>query len=126
MKRKQVWRYYCEHCGKGGCSASHMRDHEDCCTANPNRFCNLHVHTGEDQPSIPELIAALTSCGENWKNGMNKLREVSHNCPVCILSALRQSGRGIEIESCLDEGFDYKRELKAFWDDLEEWREATH
>lgn len=70
MRRVKVWRYYCEYCGKGGCSGGHMKRHEERCTLNPNRVCGFHnsKNSGtwyeealieEDQVSIERLRAYL-------------------------------------------------------------------
>lgn len=94
MKRKQVWRYYCEFCKKSGCSGGHIRHHEEHCTANPDRKCGFHEHEwweGGPQPAMADLIAAINS-GHDWDEGMKALREVAENCPACILAAIKQSG----------------------------------
>ena len=129
MKKKKVWRYYCEFCKKSGCNASHMKRHEAGCTANPNRVCGLCHAAGLSQKPINDLIAAL---GNGDKVGVETLRELADNCPTCMLAAIRQSGlqHGSDGESLpdgtgyYDPGlhveFDYRSELADFWKSVNE------
>jgi len=87
MKRKKVWRYYCEHCKKSGCSGGHIRSHEIHCTNNPTRICGMCKLARLDQLPIAELISALDS-GD--KKGVNNLRVLADGCPACMLAAIRQ------------------------------------
>ena len=82
MLKKQVWRYYCEHCKKSGCSGYHIKKHEKSCTANPNRVCGM---CGSNLP-VAEFVAAL---GDG--KDLAKIRELADNCPACILAGIRQS-----------------------------------
>lgn len=82
-------RYYCDHCKKGNGSPSAMRRHEAGCTLNPNRVCGMCktlADEGGDDPAPPrdELLRVLDT------EGFSRMREVAHDCPACILSALRQ------------------------------------
>lgn len=124
MKRKQVWRYYCDYCGRSGCAGGHIKRHEASCTANPDRVCGFCAVTGETQASMPDLIAALNSCGEHWAAGMKALREVANACPACTLAAIRQSGiqkkwleEAQEGKETPTLGFDFKSEVASFWAD---------
>lgn len=93
MKRKQVWRYYCDFCKKSGCSAYHIRMHGQGCTANPKRVCSFCKLIGNPQHPIAELIAILIGKPENnYKLGLEALTEFVEGCPACILSTIRQSG----------------------------------
>lgn len=114
MKKKKVWRYYCEWCKKSGCSGYWMRKHEQRCTMNPDRkcgFCHLLDHV---QPDIADLLAVLPNPTDHETSGfvndgfayrgyrltlnaaiteaLPRLRELTGNCPACILAALRQKG----------------------------------
>ena len=93
MKKKQVWRYYCDHCGKGGCGGGHIRRHEQTCTANPNRACRM---CGTESPNMEALVSRLTTAQlaidlNPWHGRMKALREATEDCPACILAAIRQS-----------------------------------
>jgi len=111
MLKKQVWRYYCEHCKKSGCSGYHIKKHEKSCTANPNRVCGF---CGNSDP-VSELVSLLGD-GTDLKN----LREHVDNCPACILAAIRQSK--LQYFDADEEGdggfhvdFDFKAEKADWW-----------
>lgn len=108
MRRKQVWRYYCDYCSKGRCQATSIANHELHCTKNPNRQCGMCVIWGEHPtpPSIDVLKSALTK-------GLDSLLETAKNCPACTLAAIRQS------DSTTDEfEWDYRAACEQFWKDL--------
>ena len=121
MRREQRWRYYCDHCGKAGGHAGHMRKHERGCTLNPERVCGIHsFQSDEHQPTMEALRAALVEdlaapppdyANTPWP--IPKLRNVADGCPACILAALRQ---------CADKShwfdFDFKKELDGMWSDV--------
>jgi hypothetical protein len=110
MKKNKVWRYYCDYCKKGSCSGGHMKKHESSCTMNPNRKCKMCDYGGLKQQPIADLINAL---GIGDDNGFKKLSNLTDGCPVCILSAINQSGlqKGQVYDKngkCVDEGFYFK------------------
>lgn len=125
MRKKQVWRYYCDFCKKAGCSAYHIRNHEERCTMNPNRVCGMCRLMEQPQPELSVLIALLPptiikqegDCLDwiAWKSDVDeeaallKLREASGNCPACILATLRQA----KIPVPMVRGFDYSAESKS-------------
>ena len=134
MRKKQVWRYYCDYCKKSGCSGGWIAKHEKHCTMNPDRECGMCKHAaGEEvQPNTDKLIAMLPDPTEyhtafidefglqreEWpglSEAVDKvlpaLRESANNCPVCLLAAFRQ--RGIHLS--LVENFEYKDELASLW-----------
>jgi len=142
MTRKRVWRYYCEHCKKSGGSAYHLREHEKHCTGNPERECRVcqmdraDVDRGEgEQRPMAELLAVLPEPKalwwdpgsklyrnygqyEKWKaeqlaDAMERLRELTQNCPACIFAALRQKGFHTS-----EAGFDYKAEMDEIWKEI--------
>jgi hypothetical protein len=100
MKRKKVWRFYCEHCGKSGCSGGHIASHERHCTMNPDRRCGMcrFVENYDGPEHISILMAALRRDQLEAKeddNGVpivipNHLSEVAEGCPACMLAAIRQ------------------------------------
>ncbi|MGE5512450.1 MAG: hypothetical protein ACM31O_14475 [Bacteroidota bacterium] len=113
MKKVKRWRYYCEYCRKSGCSGGHIARHERGCTANPNRECAMHGFvTTESAPDMPALLAAIEHDAK-----LTKLRAVAHNCPACILAALRQSnvmmvdGEGMPFAP----DFDFRAEREAIF-----------
>jgi len=130
MRKKRVWRYYCEYCGKGGCSAGAMSKHEKHCTMNPNRECRMCEIMGEAQPDMSKLLAMLPT-GESFKKEdgfgsysypgldgavneiMPTLLEITNNCPMCIFSILRQRGL-----LPMYQGFNLNEELKKFWAEI--------
>ena len=116
MRKKKVWRYWCDFCNKGGCGCFQMKIHEKHCTMNPNRQCRIcpYIDLGKTQP-INVLIVAL---GNGDTLGMSNLRRLCGNCPACILSAIRQSGieNKRQIDSILEsDNFIFQEELKSFW-----------
>ena len=117
MIRKRVWRYYCEHCKRSGCSGGHMARHERGCTANPSRVCGFHEAMRATQP---QMAALLDTVKEHYPIDpaamMVALRDAADDCPACILSALRQSG--IQREEDYDGigmQFDFRAEVDKFW-----------
>lgn len=126
MRRKKVWRYYCDFCGKGGCGAGAMTKHEKRCTMNPNRKCGFHdEYIQEPQVSLDELRAILRNADvhslEAEETLLNELLDAAHGCPACVLAAIRQEnatrelGDGIRIS-----GFDYHEEVKRVFSEANE------
>lgn len=132
MRRKQVWRYYCDFCKKSNCSVSAMSVHEKHCTMNPDRICRLCLRVDEVQKPMKELLALLPD-PNSFQSDTNEfpfydeellqkaieavmptLREATNNCPNCILAALRQKG----IPVLMATSFSYKNEMTAFWLDI--------
>ena len=115
MRREKKWRYYCDFCKKSGGSGGHMKKHEKHCTMNPDRVCSMCEYIGmSEQKPIAELVAVVPnwedyaveeedwvnhstyiSLNSKWEPAINeavkKLRELTCDCPACILAALRQS-----------------------------------
>ena len=130
MKTKRVNRYYCDYCKKSGCSAGHMRRHEERCTMNPERTCRVCKLVEAEQKPMAELLAVLpvrqqfpdlededgcTVISEAFVSAVNDalpvLRDVAENCPACVLAALRQAGAYLPAVS----GFNFTEEMKAVW-----------
>jgi hypothetical protein len=119
MRQKKVWRYYCDHCNKGGCVKAAMLKHERHCIRNPERTCRMCALGGGYQELMPVLKAALVEGGDN------KLREVASGCPVCMLAAIVQTGPyDADPETGWYEGpnFDYRTESRAYLDRVNELR----
>ncbi len=134
MRKKQIWRFYCEHCKKSGGSSYYMHRHEERCTLNPTRICGMCKTMDNEQPELSKLIALLPN-PDNYRvqreeEGFNfeslvgldeavikvlpSLRDMSANCPACILAALRQARIPIPLVS----DFNFTEECKAFWAEL--------
>lgn len=95
MKKRMTWRFSCDFCGKASCSGGHIARHERHCTKNPNRVCRMCARVGEQQPAISALMDSvewgpMAGFDDVDELRIGKLRAVSHNCPACILAALRQ------------------------------------
>lgn len=110
MKRKRVWRYYCEFCDKSGCHAGYLKKHERHCTNNPDRECGKCKIAGLNTKPVEELVEIL---GNGDTKNVEKLRDATSGCPACMLAAIRQSGlqRGFEHpdgEFSVD--FDFEKE----------------
>jgi len=103
MKRKKVWRYYCDFCGKGGCSKPHMARHEKHCTKNPDRVCGMCDFLGLAQRPLGEILAEIPAppTKDELHGGcvsfnepevhIAPFRDATEGCPACILAAIRQS-----------------------------------
>lgn len=120
MRRVKMWRYYCEFCGKGGCSGGHIKRHEQNCTLNPDRHCGICEYAENEQKSLGTLLFALAhdifkNAEDNYTNiKIDNLKEEADYCPACILFALRQY--------CLDKDmhasqfdFAYENMKNEFW-----------
>lgn len=139
MKKVLRWRYYCEFCKKAGNSAFHMSQHEAGCTLNPDRKCRMCNFVGAVQESIGALTALLPDpkAFEDKYEGTDivcfkglevavaaalpALREITNDCPACIMAALRQ--KGIPVPCA--EGFNFTKECKSIFDDVNEERHAA-
>jgi hypothetical protein len=135
MRAVKRWRYYCDHCKKVSGQRSAMEQHESSCTLNPQRTCKLcaFLNGGNGTP-LPEMLARLPDPAQHMRTipadewGMEEdqviddealraathaalpaLRELTEDCPVCILAALRQ--RGIPVPLVTE--FNFTNEMKA-------------
>ena len=109
MIRKKVWRYYCEFCGKSGCSGGHMKAHESRCTMNPNRICGTCSLIGNKQEEMSVLVSAI---GAGDSKGVEELRRVSDGCHACMLASIRQAGLVGTVDP---KDFDYSSARDDFW-----------
>lgn len=106
MNRKQVWRYYCDFCGKGRCQAASIINHEKHCTKNPNRECGMCALAEHSTPLMVNLRFALIK-------GIDSLLREAKNCPACTLAAIRQSDATSD-----DYEWSYIDACEQFWKDL--------
>lgn len=113
MKVKKVNRYYCDFCKKANCSSVSISRHEKHCTMNPKRECRMCKILKNKTVPMKKLLQ-ITPTTNATKELLEPLRGLVDNCPACILAALRQSG-------CTDYTlFDYKKEVEAFWAEVNE------
>lgn len=148
MKKKMVWRYWCDFCRKGGCSAFAARSHELHCTLNPKRECRICKNAGTTNKGLKYLIVLARNDLEELKSldeelqpastpeeVVNRMMDAAEYCPMCVFAAIRQSGMNKYVT---DEGtlrvvreplpFDLKKELEKFWKEQNEYdyqREAS-
>ena len=115
VKLKKV--YYCTYCKKYSLRKDVMIRHENGCTMNPNRHCKLCETAGELN-DIPELIAKYKKIyfqknhprtSEEEGTILKDIKEDTGNCPNCVLTIIRLSHLQLS-------NFDYKEELKKFWE----------
>ena len=140
MRKKRVWRYYCDYCGKGSCSAGAMKQHEAHCTMNPYRTCRVcALMSGEKEappspmkkmlavlPPVEAIteISPLTGCRIVGEKGhdvlqtvIERLEEAADGCPACMLAALRQKGYLDFLPGSL---FDYDKRMKTVFAEVNE------
>ncbi len=116
MRSVKKWRHYCDFCGKAKMVKPTMVKHELGCTLNPARVCGICRLAENEQASMEALKAALVEDNGNMK----RLREVASNCPVCMLAAIRQYNKNTDFDDAIWPDFDFKAEMKSFWDDYNE------
>ena len=134
MRRKKVWRFYCEFCKKSGCSGGHISKHEKRCTNNPDRFCGMCKMQDLKQPSLQDMKALLPNPDTYAKQSeygigveyvgldvaveevMEKFREAAGFCPACIMAALRQKGIPVPLVT----SFNFTAECKEWWAEFNE------
>ncbi|AHF94038.1 hypothetical protein OPIT5_03970 [Opitutaceae bacterium TAV5] len=124
MKKYKCWRYKCEHCGKSGCRADAIRDHEARCFKNPERRCSIC----QSQWPRPELVALLE--GVDASNEAERVKEVEKAadfCPACTLAAIYQGPTRVfdaegfdgQIEEIhFRPSYDYKKAMDEYMRDL--------
>lgn len=139
MRKKKVWRYYCDFCKKANCSAPSIRKHEKGCTMNPSRVCGMCGMFDLEQPSLNKMMAFLpdpekykeTSDAYDWisytsafsvkvTEALPKLRDEAENCPACILAALRQKGVPVPVAR----EFQFTDECAAWWHEFNRQQHA--
>lgn len=138
MKRKLVYRYYCEFCKKANCCASAMTKHERGCTANQNRECGMCKATEHAQADLADIIDALehdveATKGEDLYDGsiiVCTIKNVEPRlawivadfCPACLLAAIRQ----IKRRDAVQFQWDFMEAKKAFWQSFNEQTAGVH
>ena len=136
MRKKKIWRYYCDFCKKANCSGGSIKKHESRCTLNPDRYCGFCHLLEQDQPDLQKAIKLLPKPDDfieiaeegygkcvsydklqaEVKKALPALRDLVGNCPACILAALRQAGIPVPLAA----DFDFKKESASVWADFNE------
>ncbi len=129
--------YYCEFCKKKGLSRYHLKEHEESCTGNVNRYCCMCNNRVDYSPMIEKFKAQMdmrdTVSSDDYndyhvftverKPDLAEIFESVEECPACVLTILRACGLcGHEW----DMKFDWKTERDKWWADNkppfdEEW-----
>ena len=144
MITKKVNRYYCEFCKKSGGNAGYIKKHEMSCTLNPHRICRVcqmdHGDWAQKEKRQSPLITLIELLPDpnlyhrddeiaTWfTSGLTdavnkvlpKIRELSSNCPACILAAIRQ--KGIPVPMVTD--FSFTKEMKEIWDEINDMKSS--
>jgi len=121
VRKKKVWRYYCDFCSKGGCSGGSIAKHERGCTRNPNRECGMCRAAKNDQRPTAELLAVLES------DGVDAVLSAAEGCPACVMAAIHalRKKEPLSIPYPSDDAvpnwieFDYKAAAKSFWESVD-------
>jgi len=129
--------YYCDFCNKRLLSTSAMNKHEKHCTRNINRECRLC----ECGVTLPETVAELKKrfkivekeriipfygitekyLSVEWTGKeitMDEIRDITDNCPNCILAILNLVGLNRYYFAEKTDGafeFDYKKEVNDYF-----------
>jgi len=132
MRKVKRWRYYCDFCKKAGGSGRHIARHEKWCTMNPDRICGVCGMLEVNQKPISELLAVIPNSKDyeieseygdrifigklpvDVEKAMPALRELTENCPACIMAALRQA----KIPVPMVESFNFTEEMKSICKDI--------
>jgi hypothetical protein len=134
MQSKKVTRYACDFCEKKGYSLGAMRRHEAHCTLNPNRGCRMCEAAGDWPAPTPDELAAVVALVPKYENftaedvffrgkAQDDLKVVwpeiverLHDCPACIMAALRQAGFPVPAV----DWWNYTDACKEFWKPINE------
>lgn len=86
-----------------------MERHERGCTANPSRHCKMCALLKQKQTPTENLTAMAMALSPGDDDAINRYREFCGGCPACMLTGVRQA------RICTFD-FDFKDELKLFWE----------
>lgn len=123
--------YYCDYCKKRSLSASAMTVHENHCTANPNRECQLCKEKRDIIAYIEQLKKrfeiVITEDSRHiitqeikWIGEPITLLEIQNfadDCPNCTFAILRQTKLNYSVFGF---NYDYKKEMATLWADRNE------
>ena len=133
MRKAKRWVYWCDFCGKSGRSASHMTRHEKSCTMNSDRVCRMCKDYGDGTPQakMGDMLKALelakieeieedrfgvTVKIKNEKEAIERLRELSNNCPMCMMATIKQYTKYPGLFS----SFKFNEEKAKWWEEYNE------
>lgn len=122
MRKVKKWRYYCDFCKKASMRGDVIKKHEIGCTMNPLRKCGICEYFGNEQKPIDDLKATVEANGDMC---IKPLRELTDNCPACILAAIRQHNKEMDVEDRIwtdEREFNFKTEMQSHWDQVNEDR----
>lgn len=99
-----------------------MKKHEKHCTLNPNRVCRMCDAADIPQQPTEELVEKFKEITDKQslesfldspaaQENCEKLRDITQNCPACMLAVIRQCP-----EAIVD--FDFRKESESFWRDI--------
>ena len=115
-----------------------MKKHEDHCTKNPNRVCNVCVKLLEEKQTpisdllkllpVPEIkddgygcMKLISPTTKELNDFLPALRDASNNCPACIMATLRQKGFYVSFAT----NFNWKNEMGKIWDNINDANSAA-
>ena len=91
---------------------------------NPERKCGVCALLEQEQPTMAALLEPFTgieAMEDQYGNlsfdeaalgvALTQVRNVSNNCPACIMAAIRQSGIPVPVVS----GFNFTEEMRSVW-----------
>lgn len=114
MEVRKINVYYCDFCGAHRLSKRGIEFHEKHCTKNANRECRL-CFDYDSQPDYHELVAEVRETPHeslmhsDTRDAMwDYLKAACNDCPGCIMTVLRLSGR----HDIRPDGWDWDAECK--------------
>ena len=126
MRQKKVWRYWCDHCGRGMQRRDYMERHESGCTSNPARVCGMCRQAQLTQPRMEDLLKIIETAIETADDILDALLNATAGCPNCVLAALkcyRKQQAASDDGDPYNDGlpwFDYAKASAAFWSNIDE------
>lgn len=103
-----------------------MEIHEKHCTGNPERICRMcEKHEFSPQP-LNNLVNIVKSFNGDQEKTINDLRTAADGCPMCMLSAIKQSKMQGHSNTPEEDGtywslyfdnFDFKKERDSVWEE---------
>lgn len=122
MRSKLVQRHYCDHCSKGFFKKPSCFNHEITCFSNPKRQCPFCITDNVEPKPVAELLKVLEEHGDA---ALPTLRELTGNCPGCIMAALIQhynACKHLDPEERPWIEFKYKEEVAEWHSNQDPWK----
>lgn len=108
--------YYCEFCKKHGLTSNSIKEHEQHCTANPNRECRM-CYDGPLSFDIQVKEDYNRDGSVSWTEKAINIK--GDECPACILAFVRQNKvTNIILSRDKNGGWDswnYKEAVNKWW-----------